>query len=810
MTRSEWRVKRSEIPSAPPRRSHFSLLCSHSSFWVVLGLLVLLVPAPATVEAHANYAESDPAANSVVEESPERVTVRFTEPLEPALSEIQVFDTQGIRVDRQDSAVDSSDSLLMSVSVDPLADGTYTVAWKNVSTVDGHRVRGAFVFSVGAGLKPAPTDAAAAVADQPLLQSPAEPVIRWLVLLGGLTLVGGVTFHLLISRPVLQGRDSGQLHKTSDRGGDLSTRPLRHSGESRNPGVEWGSPGTKESGQPTSLILVLTSPLSRLVIIATLFLLAASVAQLIVQASVVFESSIPAVFGGSVWELLFGTEWGRLWLWRVALGAASTIAVIVAWRRGDSLALVVLSVALGAGALLAISLTSHAAATVNVRTEAILNDFIHLIAVAVWVGGLCGLALAVRLILRVCDNSERRETLSALVRRFSLVAGISVAVIILTGLYSAWAQVVTVPALQVPYGRVLVLKVAVVVGLLLVAAANLIWVRPRLRAGGTAGLWLKRLVGAEIVLAVLVLLIVGLLTAIEPARQVASREGIGGRGGFQTSFKEVSESTHMTLEVDPGQVGPNTIRVSLTDQSGSPITNATDVRVRLSYLDADFGETPYSAPEVGEGEYVLDQQLISIAGAWQVELAVQRPDAFDARAAFRFEATGGGGGSLAIAPEADTGRTLLGIEFVLLGFVFMGVSIPIGGWYSRRGATAMIAGTVVVVAGGALLFGALGAGEELPARNPIPPTQESVAAGTLLYQENCQLCHGAGGLGDGPAGAGLKPPPADLTVHVPLHPDRALFEFIQDGIPGTAMAPLGDKLSEDEIWHLINYIQTLK
>ena len=65
-----------------------------------------------------------------------------------------MFDSRGDRVDRQDSAVDSSDPLLMSVSVEPLADGTYTVAWKNVSTVDGHRVRGAFVFSVGAGLNP--------------------------------------------------------------------------------------------------------------------------------------------------------------------------------------------------------------------------------------------------------------------------------------------------------------------------------------------------------------------------------------------------------------------------------------------------------------------------------------------------------------------------------------------------------------------------------------------------------------------------------------------------------------------------------
>ena len=740
----------------------------HSKFAILYSLLlVLFVAAPRTVEAHANYAESDPAANSVVEQSPERVTVRFTEPLEPALSEIQVFDSRGDRVDRLDSAVDSSDPTVMSVSVDELADGTYTVAWKNVSTVDGHRVRGAFVFSVG---EPISGDAAAAVASQPLFQSPAEPVIRWLALLGGLTLVGGVTFHLLVSRPVLRVSDGGP-----DRALPISA---------------------------------LTGSLAKLVMTATGVLLAASVAQLIVQASVVFESSIPAVFGGPVWELLFGTEWGRLWLWRVALGTASGVAAVVAWRRGDSLTLAVLSAALGAASLLAISLTSHAAATVNVRTEAILNDFIHLVSVAVWIGGLCGLALAVRLILKTCDGSERRETLSALVRRFSLVAGISVVAITLTGMYSAWAQVVVVPALQVPYGKALIAKVAIVIVLLLIAGANLIWVRPRLRGGGTASLWLKRLVAAEIVLATLVLLSVGFLTALEPARQVASREGIGVESGL--AFDEVSEGAHMTLEIEPGHVGPNTVAVSLTDRSGDPITSATDVRVRLSYLDADFGETPYSATEVGEGEFVLDEQLISIAGAWQVELVVQRPNAFDARAAFRFEVTGGGGGSLAIVPEADTGRTLLGIEFVLLGFLFMGVSIPVGGWYSRSGAAAMVVGAVVVIAGGALLFGTLGAGEELPARNPIPPTQESVALGMGLYEENCQLCHGVGGMGDGPAGAGLEPAPADLTVHVPLHPDRALFEFIDEGILGTAMAPLGDKLSDDEMWHIINYIQTLK
>jgi len=64
--------------------------------------------------------------------------------------------------------------------------------------------------------------------------------------------------------------------------------------------------------------------------------------------------------------------------------------------------------------------------------------------------------------------------------------------------------------------------------------------------------------------------------------------------------------------------------------------------------------------------------------------------------------------------------------------------------------------------------------------------------------------------GDGPQAAGLDPPPADLVTHVPLHPDGVLFSYIQNGIPGTAMPSLGDKLTNEEIWHIVNYIRTFE
>ena len=731
--------------------------------------------APAPAEAHANLVESDPAVNSVLPESPDSVTIRFTEPLEPDLSEIRVLNAQGRRVDGGDSKVDDNDPHLLSVSVGHLENGTYTVAWKNVSTVDGHRVRGAFVFSVG---EQTSTVTSPIVAEQPLLQSPVEPAARWIILLNILSVVGGMTFLVFVARPALASPD---IHCEN-------VAVLRRM-------VTWG-------------VLIMAC-------IASATLLVASAVQLLVQASVVYETSTVDALGSPIRSLLTETDWGRLWLWRTLLAVLMTAVLGTAWRRirsepeqGGGLALIYAAALLGLGVLLTISMTSHAAATPNVRSMALLNDFVHMVSAAVWVGGLLSMAIAMYLSFEMLRDSERRTVLKALARRFSIVAGLSVAVLLLTGLYSAWAQVTVVQALSTPYGWTLAVKIGLVALLLLAAAANLIWVRPRLKSNDRAAYWLRRLVAVECVLAVLVILTVGFLTALEPARQVASRSGAAA-GDQSLNFQESDESTDMTLRIIPGQVGPNRIEVSVRDRFDDPITNATDVRVRLSYLDADLGETPLSATHTGGGEYLLDEQLMGLAGAWQAELVVQRPDAFDARAAFRFEVSGGGG-SLAIAPTADMGRTLLGIELGVLGLVLLGVGVPMGGWYSRGGRLTMAPGVLGVLVGGALVFNSLGSDMGATGRNPIPPSSESVRIGLALYQTHCLLCHGETGLGDGPSAATMNPPPADLVVHVPLHPDRALFDFVRDGIPGTAMPALGDTLSDEEIWHIINYIQTLE
>ena len=43
-----------------------------------------------------------------------------------------------------------------------------------------------------------------------------------------------------------------------------------------------------------------------------------------------------------------------------------------------------------------------------------------------------------------------------------------------------------------------------------------------------------------------------------------------------------------------------------------------------------------------------------------------------------------------------------------------------------------------------------------------PQTEE--VSGRALFAENCAVCHGEGGRGDGPAAGGFTPPPTDLTL----------------------------------------------
>ena len=114
-----------------------------------------------------------------------------------------------------------------------------------------------------------------------------------------------------------------------------------------------------------------------------------------------------------------------------------------------------------------------------------------------------------------------------------------------------------------------------------------------------------------------------------------------------------------------------------------------------------------------------------------------------------------------------------------------------------------------MVLGGALFLAGQDSMVEVPSVNQVLPDAVSVGAGRTSYMTLCAGCHGLDGRGDGPIAATLDPKPVDLRIHVPLHRDADLFRFIKDGIQGTGMKGFGDQLDQIDIWHVINFLQTL-
>jgi len=98
-------------------------------------------------------------------------------------------------------------------------------------------------------------------------------------------------------------------------------------------------------------------------------------------------------------------------------------------------------------------------------------------------------------------------------------------------------------------------------------------------------------------------------------------------------------------------------------------------------------------------------------------------------------------------------------------------------------------------------------------KSPLRPTSQDVDSGKKLFGQHCASCHGATGAGDGPAGADLFPPPANVAAasKSPMASDSYLLWTISEGgaPTGSAMPPFKRTLTEDEIWKLIAYLRVL-
>ncbi len=556
----------------------------------------VVASSPPPAAAHPEYLRSDPPAGGVVEASPQSVTITFTEPVENRLLEVIVLSEGGQRVDRGDGRrLESARQVQTSVGI--LRDGGYSVRWRALG-YDGHIVGGVFSFGVGRPpLDPPPQG--------PTRNPLPDALIRWVALLSGAALVGGILFRQLVLAPLT-------------RAGALTAESAQHA-DHRVLTVVWAGFAV---------------------------FLGASVALVAAQTLAAGRD------GGfsRLADVLLGSRFGLLWIARMALlSVLGAVLAHIEGLRGNAGASSprqrravasaradpgdrwwIAATAIAAALALPFSLGGHPAVA-EPAWLAVPVDWAHRLAALAWVGG------AIHFVALWAAGPLGRQVSTAVAPRFSLYSVATFAALVPTGVFSAWAYIPS-PAetTESAYGITLLVKLGLAAPM---AALGLWHLRATQKDGGSLR---ARTLLPEAALGALVLAAVGLLVNLPPGRgQSAVRDAAAA------STSAAPQAARSDTLVVANNAGPYLVTMAIdaigsrialglgiVDDVGRPVDDAS-VRVHASTEAGAGEEREFAARRLDPGRYAAD--LPGALGRWNARVSVARPGAQEEVAPFRFE-----------------------------------------------------------------------------------------------------------------------------------------------------------------------------
>jgi copper transport protein len=329
--------------------------------------------------------------------------------------------------------------------------------------------------------------------------------------------------------------------------------------------------------------------------------LMASLASLGLQGLDALALPLTQIWRPDVWMSGLATSYG----WTALTAAAALLLGLVAVRATKPVVVGLSAACALAGVGGALSLSGHAAtaALVPLSRPAV---FLHAVAIAFWIGSLIPLAAIVR------DRGRGGGELA----RFSRLIPIPLAVLVATGLYLAWVELDRPDALwTTSYGEVLTGKLAAVLLLLGLAAANRYALVPRLAARGPgAAKPLAAAIAAESVLALAILATVALWRFTPPPRALIAAE--------PTSIHFHGGKVMAQIEVEPVRGRGAEVSIEVLDPDFHPFA-AKGVTIFLSNAAAGIEPLRRNAESLDDAaSWRIDDLRIPIAGRWTLRVDV--------------------------------------------------------------------------------------------------------------------------------------------------------------------------------------------
>ncbi|MGW2505317.1 copper resistance CopC/CopD family protein [Streptomyces sp. NPDC001588] len=633
---------------------------------LLLAVAGTLFGGAAPASAHAALLGSDPAQGSVVDKAPTQITLNFSEKVALSDGSFKVLDPKGQRVDTGKPA--ELTGTMYGVKVQPgLPRGTYTVTYQVVSA-DSHPVSGAFTFSVGA---PSATTVSASG------QTVGGGVVgglygfaRYVSYAGFIVLIGGAAFVLACwqrgaaERAVQRLVVSGWVALTS---ATLALLLLR--------GSYTGS-GKFADVFDLSLVGQVLQTKAGAALVSRLLLLAA--AALFV--AVLFGAYAKRDADGEERAGAANGSGAR----KAASGGDGPDAERAATKQDLTFGLAVGGFVVAAGLAATWAMAEHASTGIQTGL-AMPVDILHLLAVAVWLGGLTMMLVALYPVPSIGKPA---------VQRFSRVAFASVVTLVATGVYQSWRQLGSWSALTgTAYGQLLLVKVALVAVLVGVAWISRRWTArltdvpaakaqrtaqkkrvtakasakgggsnasrkgasdasertaqlarqraamaaaraKRLRDADPARSGLRRSVLTETAVAVVVLAVTTALTATEPGRTeevakaatstAAQRSGpLSLKIPFDTGGQDGKGTVEVTL--DPARVGANEMHLYVVRPNGRAF-DVPEVKVAFTLEAKSIGPLPVVPDRIATGHWSASGVQIPMAGDWKIAVTVRTSD----------------------------------------------------------------------------------------------------------------------------------------------------------------------------------------
>jgi copper transport protein len=421
---------------------------------VLCALAMLAVPASAS--AHAALLTTTPPSGAVLRQAPETLALNYDEDVVPQYARVSVIDARGHNL-AGPPRVTGSD---VTVPLRSAPRGSYTVRWRMVASDDGHTTEG--VFSYGVGVKPQPP--------APLgnVNLPVVPeLLAWLQFIG-IALAGGMlTVRALVWTPAA--RSHGEV---------------------------------LDRESPTAL---------RLAIIGAVLALHAGLFAFLAGAyPIVGGGGLSNFVNTEIEPIRAGTHLGQAWMattfaWFLVLAMLVAGCVYPRVRERLLAGAGVLALAIAFGLSWASHPDSHG-------ILALLADYVHLLAGALWVGGLVSIVVAARTVPR----SEREDVVRRTILQFSRLAAPTVAVVALAGVYLALRELPSVSALfSSGYGITLLIKAGIALGALALGGYHRHFVVPRLASGAPIAA-IRRTLSLELGVLIAVLALAAVLSQRAP------------------------------------------------------------------------------------------------------------------------------------------------------------------------------------------------------------------------------------------------------------------------------------------------------